>query len=217
MDYKDTLNLPKTTFPMRGNLPQKEPVQVEKWEREGIHEKMVDANRGRPKFILHDGPPYANERIHIGHALNKVLKDIIVKYKSMRGYCTPYIPGWDCHGLPIELQVEKSLGREKKNRLSKVEVRKLCRAHAEKFIGVQREEFKRLGVLGRWAEPYRTIDFEYEATEVRELGKFMASGSMYRSKKPVYWCASCATALAEAEVEYDNQRTPSVYVKFPIK
>jgi len=217
MDYKDTLNLPKTTFPMRGNLPQKEPAWVEKWEREGIHEKMVEANRGAPKFILHDGPPYANERIHIGHALNKVLKDIIIKYKSMRGYCTPYIPGWDCHGLPIELQVEKSLGREKKNRLSKVEVRKLCRAHAEKFIGVQREEFKRLGVLGRWAEPYRTIDFEYEATEVRELGKFMASGSMYRSKKPVYWCASCATALAEAEVEYDNQRTPSVYVKFPIK
>ncbi len=217
MDYKDTLNLPKTTFPMRGNLPQKEPAWVEKWEREDIHEKMVAARRGAPKFILHDGPPYANERIHIGHALNKVLKDIIVKYKSMRGYCTPYIPGWDCHGLPIELQVEKSLGREKKNRLSKVEVRKLCRAHAEKFIGVQREEFKRLGVLGRWAEPYRTIDYEYEATEVRELGKFMASGSMYRSKKPVYWCASCATALAEAEVEYDNQRTPSVYVKFPIK
>ena len=217
MDYKDTLNLPRTAFPMRGNLPQKEPAWVEKWEREGIHGKMVEANRGRPKFILHDGPPYANERIHIGHALNKVLKDIIVKYKSMRGYCTPYVPGWDCHGLPIELQVEKNLGREKKNRLSKVEVRQLCRAHAEKFIGVQREEFKRLGVLGRWAEPYRTIDFEYEATEVRELGKFMASGAMYRSKKPVYWCASCATALAEAEVEYDNQRTPSVYVKFPIK
>ena len=217
MDYKDTLNLPKTSFPMRGNLPQKEPAWVEKWERDGIHEQMVAANRDRPKFILHDGPPYANERIHIGHALNKVLKDIIIKYKSMRGYCTPYIPGWDCHGLPIELQVEKSLGRDKKSRLSKVEVRKLCRAHAEKFIGVQREEFKRLGVLGRWAEPYRTIDFEYEATEVRELGKFMASGSMYRSKKPVYWCASCATALAEAEVEYDNQTTPSVYVKFPIK
>ena len=217
MDYKDTLNLPKTTFPMRGNLPQREPVQVEKWERENLHEKMVEANLGRPKYILHDGPPYANERIHIGHALNKILKDIIIKYKSMRGYCAPYIPGWDCHGLPIELQVEKSLGREKKNRLSKVEVRRLCRAHAEKFIGVQREEFKRLGVLGRWAEPYRTIDFEYEAAEIRELGKFMASGSMYRSKKPVYWCASCATALAEAEVEYDNQETPSVYVKFPIK
>ncbi len=217
MNYKDTLNLPKTTFPMRGNLPRKEPVLVEKWERESLHERMVEANRDRPKFILHDGPPYANEHIHIGHALNKILKDIIIKYKSMRGYCTPYIPGWDCHGLPIELQVEKSLGREKKNRLSKVEVRKLCRAHAEKFIDVQREEFRRLGILGHWAEPYRTIDFEYEATEVRELGKFMADGSMYRSKKPVYWCASCATALAEAEVEYDNQRTPSVYVKFAIK
>ena len=217
MDYKDTLNLPRTAFPMRGNLPQKEPVQVEKWEREGIHEKMVEANRSGPRFILHDGPPYANERIHIGHALNKVLKDVIIKYKSMRGYCAPYVPGWDCHGLPIELQVEKSLGREKKNRLSKVEVRRLCRAHAEKFIGVQREEFKRLGVLGRWAEPYRTIDFAYEAAEVRELGKFMADGSVYRSKKPVYWCASCATALAEAEVEYDNQVTPSVYVKFPVK
>ena len=126
MDYKDTLNLPKTTFPMRGNLPQREPVQVEKWERENLHEKMVEANLGRPKYILHDGPPYANERIHIGHALNKILKDIIIKYKSMRGYCAPYVPGWDCHGLPIELQVEKSLGREKKNRLSKVEVRRLC-------------------------------------------------------------------------------------------
>ena len=217
MDYKETLNLPKTAFPMRGNLPQKEPARVEQWEREAIHEKMVEANRGRPRFILHDGPPYANERIHIGHALNKVLKDIIVKYKSMRGYCAPYIPGWDCHGLPIELQVEKNLGRARKNALSKVEVRRLCREHAEKFIGVQREEFKRLGVLGRWAEPYRTIDYAYEATEVRELGKFMASGAMYRSKKPVYWCASCATALAEAEVEYNDQVTPSVYVKFPVK
>ncbi len=217
MDYKDTLNLPRTTFPMRGNLPQKEPAQVERWERDGIHEKMVEANRGGPKFILHDGPPYANERIHIGHALNKVLKDIIVKYKSMRGYCAPYVPGWDCHGLPIELQVEKSLGREEKDRLGKLEVRKLCRAHAEKFIAVQREEFKRLGVLGRWREPYRTIDFEYEAAEVRELGKFMARGSLYRRKRPVYWCASCATALAEAEVEYDDHATPSIYVKFPVE
>lgn len=217
MDYKDTLNLPKTTFPMRGNLPQKEPLQLERWEGAKIYEKLLELNQGGPKFVLHDGPPYANERIHIGHALNKILKDMIVKYKSLRGFFAPYVPGWDCHGLPIELQVEKSLGRDKKQTLTKVELRQLCRAHAERFIAEQMEDFKRLGVLGEWDNPYKTIDFDYEAAEIRELGKFIASGSLYRRKKPVYWCASCVTALAEAEVEYDDHTTPSVYVKFRVK
>ena len=217
MDYKDTLNLPKTDFPMRGNLPQNEPKQVEKWDKEGAYFQMLEANQGKPRFILHDGPPYANGNIHIGHALNKILKDIIIKYKAMTGHSAPYVPGWDCHGLPIELQVEKNLGRAKKLAMSKAEIRKLCKEYAEKYISIQREEFKRLGVLGDWERPYRTLEPQYEAQEVRELGKFVASGALYRKKKPVYWCASCVTALAEAEVEYEDHTSTSVYVKFPVK
>jgi len=216
MDYKETLNLPKTQFPMRANLPQNEPKQVEKWEREQIYLQMLQANGGKQRFILHDGPPYANGNIHIGHALNKILKDIIVKYKAMSGHAAPYVPGWDCHGLPIELQVEKNVGRAKKLQMSKVEIRRLCKEYAEKYISIQREEFKRLGVLGDWERPYRTLDTSYEAQEVRELGKFVASGVLYRQKKPVYWCASCVTALAEAEVEYEDHTSPSIYVKFRV-
>jgi isoleucyl-tRNA synthetase len=217
MDYKDTLNLPKTDFPMRGNLPQNEPKQVEKWDKDETYFRVLEANQGKPRFILHDGPPYANGNIHIGHALNKILKDIIVKYQAMTGHLAPYVPGWDCHGLPIELQVEKNVGRTKKLAMSKAEIRKLCKEYAEKYISVQREEFKRLGVLGDWDKPYRTLDPQYEAQEVRELGNFVASGSLYRKKKPVYWCASCVTALAEAEVEYEDHTSTSVYVKFPVK
>ena len=217
MDYKDTLNLPKTKFPMRANLPLNEPKQVEKWQSEGTYFQVLEANKSGPKFILHDGPPYANGNIHIGHALNKVLKDIIVKYKSMTGHASPYVPGWDCHGLPIELQVEKNVGRTKKLAMSKAEIRRLCKEYAEKYIAIQREEFKRLGVLGDWEHPYRTLDPSYEAREVRELGKIVASGALYRQKKPVYWCASCVTALAEAEVEYEDHTSPSIYVKFPVK
>jgi isoleucyl-tRNA synthetase len=217
MDYKDTLNLPKTNFPMRANLPQNEPRQVEKWQSEGTYFQVLEANRDQPKFTLHDGPPYANGNIHIGHALNKILKDIIVKYKSMTGHASPYVPGWDCHGLPIELQVEKNIGRAKKLTMSKAEIRRLCKEYAEKYIGIQREEFKRLGVLGDWQQPYLTLNPAYEAQEVRELGKFVASGALYRQKKPVYWCASCVTALAEAEVEYEDHTSPSIYVKFPVK
>jgi len=217
MDYKDSLNLPKTGFPMRGNLPQNEPKQVEKWDKEGTYFQVIEANQGKPRFILHDGPPYANGNIHIGHALNKILKDIIVKYQAMTGHLAPYVPGWDCHGLPIELQVEKNLGRAKKLAMSKAEIRQLCKEYAEKYISIQREEFKRLGVLGDWEKPYRTLDPQYEAQEVRELGKFVASGALYRKKKPVYWCASCVTALAEAEVEYEDHTSTSVYVKFAIK
>ena len=150
MEYKDTLNLPKTDFPMRANLPQNEPKQVEKWQREGTYFQILEANQEQPKFILHDGPPYANGNIHIGHALNKILKDIIVKYKAMTGHAAPYVPGWDCHGLPIELQVEKNIGRAKKLALSKAEIRRLCKEYAEKYISIQRDEFKRLGVLGDW-------------------------------------------------------------------
>jgi isoleucyl-tRNA synthetase len=217
MDYKDTLNLPKTNFPMRANLPQNEPKQVEKWQRERTYFQVLETNKAKPKFILHDGPPYANGNIHIGHALNKILKDIIVKYRSMTGRAAPYVPGWDCHGLPIELQVEKNVGRAKKLTMSKAEIRGLCKEYAEKYIAIQREEFKRLGVLGDWERPYRTLEPSYEAQEVRELGKFVASGVLYRQKKPVYWCVSCVTALAEAEVEYEDHISPSIYVKFPVK
>ena len=217
MDYKETLNLPKTRFPMRANLPQNEPAQVERWEREKIYFKVLEARQGKERYLLHDGPPYANGNIHIGHALNKILKDIIVKSKSMMGFHAPYVPGWDCHGLPIELQVEKNIGRAKKNALAKAEVRRLCKEYAEKYISIQRDEFRRLGVLGDWQNPYRTLDPAYEAAEIRELGKFIAAGLLYRQKKPVYWCASCVTALAEAEVEYEEHTSPSIYVKFAVK
>ena len=217
MDYKATLNLPKTAFPMRANLPQNEPKQVERWDRDRTYFQILEANAQRPKFILHDGPPYANGSIHIGHALNKILKDIIVKYQSMTGHAAPYVPGWDCHGLPIELQVEKNLGRAKKLAMSKAEIRRLCKEYAEKYISIQREEFKRLGVFGDWEHPYRTLDPAYEAQEIRELGKIVESGALYRQKKPVYWCASCVTALAEAEVEYEDHTSASIYVKFRVK
>ncbi|HEU4344155.1 MAG TPA: isoleucine--tRNA ligase [Candidatus Binatia bacterium] len=217
MDYKETLNLPKTQFPMRANLPQNEPKQVEKWDSKQTYFGMLEANAGQTKFILHDGPPYANGNIHLGHALNKILKDMIVKYKAMTRHRAPYVPGWDCHGLPIELQVEKNIGRAKKLAVSKAEIRRLCKEYAETFIAVQREEFKRLGVLGDWERPYRTMDPHYEGQEIRELGKIAGSGILYRQKKPVYWCASCVTALAEAEVEYEDHTSPSIYVKFPVK
>jgi isoleucyl-tRNA synthetase len=216
MDYKDTLNLPKTAFPMRANLPQNEPKQVEQWQRDRTYFQMLEANRAKLKFVQHDGPPYANGNIHIGHALNKILKDVIVKYKAMTGNVAPYVPGWDCHGLPIELQVEKNVGRAKKLRMTKPEIRRLCKEYAEKYVSIQREEFKRLGVLGDWDHPYLTLDPAYEAQEIRELGKIAASGALYRQKKPVYWCASCVTALAEAEVEYEDHTSPSIYVKFPV-
>src|SRR3989337_2744970 len=163
MDYKDTLNLPKTDFPMKANLTKMEEVMLERWKSGDIYKRLRERGKGRRKYILNDGPPYANGNIHIGHALNKILKDIIVKSKSMMRFFAPYVPGWACHGLPIELQVEKTIGRAKKNSLSKPEVRRLCREYAEKYISIQREEFRRLGVLGDWEKPYRTIDYSYEA------------------------------------------------------
>ncbi len=213
MDYKDTLNLPKSSFPMRANLPKREPEMLSKWESERIYDQIREKSQGREKYILHDGPPYANGNIHLGTALNKILKDMIVKSRFMTGYNSEYVPGWDCHGLPIEHEVDKLLG-EKKIEMTSVQVRQKCRAYAEKFIDVQREEFKRLGVFGDWEDPYLTMNYRYQATIVRELGKFFQSGAVYRGKKPVYWCASCVTALAEAEVEYKDSSTPSIYVRF---
>ncbi len=214
MDYKDTLNLPKTPFPMRGNLPVKEKDMLARWQEIGLYKKLVEAGNEKPTFILHDGPPYANGNIHLGTALNKILKDIIVKSKFMMGYRADYVPGWDCHGLPIEHQVEKNL-KQKKLDLSKLQTRGECRAYARSFIDIQREEFKRLGGIGDWDHPYITMDFDYQATIIEEAAKFFLRGEVYRKKKPVYWCVSCMTALAEAEIEYDDKKSSSVYVKFP--
>ncbi len=215
MDYKTTLNLPKTDFPMKANLKDLEPRSIGRWRETGIYRLIQERNSGKPAYILHDGPPYANGHIHIGHALNKILKDVIVKYKSLKGFSSPYVPGWDCHGLPIEHQVLKNLG-PKKEGMSQQEVRKLCREYAEKFIAIQREEFRRLGVFGDWENPYLTMNYGYEAAIVRELGKFVGAGGVYKGKKPVYWCGFDETALAEAEVEYADHESPSVYVRFPL-
>ncbi|MCU0562777.1 MAG: class I tRNA ligase family protein, partial [Desulfobacterales bacterium] len=215
MDYKQTLNLPSTAFPMKANLAKREPEQLARWEQDGLYAAVRAASAGRERFILHDGPPYANGNIHIGTALNKILKDIIVRSRQMAGFDAVYVPGWDCHGLPIEHNVDKELG-EKKKRLTTSQVRKLCRAYAEKFIDIQRSEFKRLGVMGDWANPYLTMNFPYEAVIARECMKFGLSGDLIRSKKPIHWCFTCQTALAEAEIEYQDERSASVYVKFPL-
>jgi len=213
MDYRQTLHLPKTDFPMKANLAKREPEILREWEAKRIYHQISERSKGRTKYILHDGPPYANGHIHIGTALNKILKDFIVKSKFMVGFDSHYVPGWDCHGLPVEHEVEKSLG-PKKAELSVVEIRRHCREYAAKFIDIQREEFKRLGVFGEWENPYLTMSYDYQATIVREFGKFLLKGSVYKGKKPVHWCATCKTALAEAEVKYEDHRSPSVYVKF---
>ena len=215
MDYKKTLNLPKTDFPMKANLVQREPEISKRWEQEDIYSVIRNSSQGKPTYILHDGPPYANGHIHMGTAFNKVLKDIVIKSKQMDGYDVPYVPGWDCHGLPIEWQVDQELGA-KKLEMTQSEVRKRCRQFAERFIKIQRDEFKRLGVFGEWDNPYLTMNYLYEATIVREFGKFALNGSLIKSKKPVYWCNSCSTALAEAEVEYEDDISPSIYVRFPM-
>jgi isoleucyl-tRNA synthetase len=215
MDYKATLNLPRTDFPMKADLPRREPQRLKRWDELDLYGKIRTQGAGRPKFILHDGPPYANGHIHLGHALNKILKDIIIKSRQMMGRDCPYVPGWDCHGLPIEHQVDKEL-KGQGLRLSQVEVRQQCRAYARKFIDIQRAEFQRLGVLGDWDRPYLTMNHAYVAEILEEYGQFFFNGAIYRSKKPVHWCATCRTALAEAEVEYEEHRTPSIYVKFSL-
>ncbi len=215
MDYKGTLNLPRTAFPMKADLTRREPGMLEFWESRKVYRTLRSLRAGRPTYILHDGPPYANGHIHMGHTLNKILKDIVVKSRSIEGYDAPYIPGWDCHGLPIELQVDKTLGSKKKE-LGTSQFRKECRKYAEGFVDIQRGEFKRLGVLGDWGEPYLTMAYPYQATIVRELGKCFSAGRVYRGHKPVHWCISCRTALAEAEVEYEEKKSPSILVRFPI-
>ena len=216
MDYKDTLLLPKTTFPMRGNLPNNEPKRYKKWFSENVYERMKENRRGNEKFTLHDGPPYANGHIHIGHALNKILKDIIVKFYYFQGFDVRYTPGWDCHGLPIEQQVEKKIGREKKESLPKSKVRELCRAHAAKFIEIQKEEFQNLGVVGDWENPYKTMDFEFEANIYKALAEIAKKGLLVERSKPVFWCMHDKTALAEAEVEYEDKEDYSIYVAFEL-
>ena len=214
-DWKDTLNLPRTAFPMKANLQTAEPQALDRWREMGLYERIREARQGRPKFVLHDGPPYANGQIHIGTAMNKVLKDLVVKSRSMMGFDAPYVLGYDCHGLPIELKVDRELGPMKRE-MSVADFRRACRAYATRFIGVMSAEFQRLGVFGDWDRLYLTMDFRYQAAIVRALGAFVELGLVYKGKKPVHWCIHCRTALAEAEVEYENHASPSIYVEFPL-
>ena len=231
MDYKDTLNLPRTDFPMKADLVTREPERLKKWEAGGLYKKIQEARTGAEKFVLHDGPPFANGDVHIGTALNKILKDIIVKYKTLRGFSAPYIPGWDCHGLPIEFKVTQEMRKavaatpsSPTNPASGIgdggvtatTIRKACDAYAGKYIDVQRTQFKRLGVLGDWENPYLTLNKEYEADELRLFADIVEQGFVYRGKKPIYWSIPCRTALAEAEVEYKDHVSQSVFVKFPV-
>ncbi|HXC35095.1 MAG TPA: isoleucine--tRNA ligase [Candidatus Acidoferrales bacterium] len=218
MEYKDTLNLPRTDFPMKADLAAREPERLKKWEAEGLYQKIQKRRNGAQKFVLHDGPPFANGDVHIGTALNKILKDIIIKYKALRGFSAPYVPGWDCHGLPIEFKVSQEMRTEAVDALSvdPVVIRKACDAYARKFIDIQRAQFKRLGVLGDWDNPYLTLNKEYEADELRLFADIVEREFVYRGKKPVYWSIPCRTALAEAEVEYKDHLSQSVYVKFPV-
>jgi len=215
LDLKNTINLPKTSFSMKANLPQNEPKWLEKWAREDLYGQIREARAKAPIFTLHDGPPYANGRIHLGTALNKILKDFIVKSKTLAGFNTPYLPGWDCHGLPIEINVDKELGPRKAG-MTQVEIRRACRRYAEKYVDLQREDFKRLGVLGEWEKPYLTMDYEYEALTAEAFLKFLEQGYVYRGLKPVYWCIRDKTALAEAEVEYEDHKSNSIYVRYRV-
>jgi isoleucyl-tRNA synthetase len=211
-DYKDTLNLPDTPFPMRGDLAKREPGWIAAWQEKKLYDRIRAQGKGRPKFVLHDGPPYANGDIHIGHAVNKILKDIIVKAKTLSGFDAPYVPGWDCHGLPIELQVEKTHGKD----IPAARFRELCRDYAASQVERQKTDFIRLGVLGDWDHPYLTMDFRFEADIIRELGKIQQNGHLYLGAKPVHWCVDCGSALAEAEVEYEDKRSPAIDVAFPV-
>ncbi|OQW92353.1 MAG: isoleucine--tRNA ligase, partial [Beggiatoa sp. IS2] len=214
-DYKETLNLPKTDFPMRGNLPKREPERLRYWEEIGLYQKLRQQGEGRPTFILHDGPPYANGDIHIGHAVNKILKDIIVKSRTLSGFNAPYIPGWDCHGLPIELEVEKSLGKADV-KISATRFRQACREYATQQIEKQRTDFKRLGIIGDWEHPYLTMDYATEAHIIRALGRIIEAGHLDKGFKPVHWCIDCGSALAEAEVEYEDKHSLAIDVRFSV-
>ena len=219
MEYKDTLNLPRTDFPMKADLAAREPERLKKWENDGLYAQIQKQRAGAEKFVLHDGPPFANGDVHIGTALNKILKDIILKYKTLRGFSAPYIPGWDCHGLPIEFKVSQEMRKEASTDVFSVDpvvIRRACDAYARKFIDIQRVQFKRLAVMGDWDNPYLTLNKQYEADELRLFADIVEKGFVYRGKKPVYWSIPCRTALAEAEVEYKDHVSQSVYVKFPV-
>jgi len=215
MDYRKTLNLPRTDFPMKANLPAREPEIQRVWKEKGMYERVLEATAGKPAFILHDGPPYANGDLHLGTALNKVLKDIIIRYKTMRGHYCPYVPGWDCHGQPIEFNVEKLLGEEK-SKLDNMQVRRRCHEYALDFVERQSQQFQRLGVRGDFDDPYLTLKPSYEAVNIRVLSKLLERGLIFRNRKPIHWCPRCVTALAEAELEYKDKVSPSIYVKFPL-
>src|SRR5580658_1380725 len=215
-DYKNTLNLPQTGFAMKASLVEREPQRLQQWENRQLYRQIQELRAGQPRFVLHDGPPFANGDVHIGTALNKILKDIIVRYHSLRGEDAPYVPGWDCHGLPIEFKVTQEMRKAGQSEAGAVEIRQACDAYARKYIDIQRTQFKRLGVLGDWENPYLTLDKRYEADELRLFADIVAKGFVYRAKKPVYWCIVCRTALAEAEVEYADHVSQSVFVKFPV-
>lgn len=213
--YKETLNLPKTAFPMKANLAKREPDLLKRWQEMDLYGKLREAARDRPRFILHDGPPYANGAIHIGHAVNKILKDIIVKSKSLSGFDAPYVPGWDCHGLPIELNVEKKVGKPGR-KIDAAGFRQACRDYAREQVNTQRQDFERLGVLGDWPHPYLTMNYRFEADIIRALGKIIEKGHLHKGVKPVHWCVDCGSALAEAEVEYQEKTSPAIDVRFPV-
>jgi isoleucyl-tRNA synthetase len=214
-DWKDTLNLPRTDFPMKANLPTSEPEMLARWNQMDLYGKLRAARRGAPKFVLHDGPPYANANIHMGTALNKILKDLVVKSRSMAGQDAPYVVGYDCHGLPIELRVDRELGPKKRD-MTIAEFCRACRAYATRFVSSMTAQFQRLGVLGTWDDPYLTMDFRYQAAIARTFGRFVEKALVYKGKRPVHWCIHCRTALAEAEVEYEAHTSPSIYVEFPL-
>jgi isoleucyl-tRNA synthetase len=214
-DYKDTLNLPKTAFPMKGNLPNREPETLRRWEEIGLYDRLRKAAQGRPRFVLHDGPPYANGDIHIGHAVNKVLKDVIVKSKTLSGFDAPYVPGWDCHGLPIELNVEKKVGKAG-HKVDAATFRMACRDYAGRQVDGQRRDFIRLGVTGDWQNPYLTMQHDFEANIIRALGRIVENGHLTKGSKPVHWCTDCGSALAEAEVEYEDKDSPAIDVRFGV-
>src|SRR4026209_751160 len=214
-EWQDTVNLPRTEFPMNANLPTSEPETLARWKAMDLYGKIRECRKGAPKFVLHDGPPYANGNIHMGTALNKILKELVVKSRSMAGFDAPYAVGYDCHGLPIELRVDRELGTKKRD-MSGGDFYRACRAYAERYVGAMSEQFERLGILGTWDRPYLTMNFKYQAAITRALGKFVEQGLVYKGKKPVHWCIHCRTALAAAEVEYEDHPSPAVYVEFPL-
>lgn len=216
-DYNQTMNLPATDFPMRANLPQREPAMLAAWEEAHLYEQLMEKNEGKPLYVLHDGPPYANGNIHLGTAMNKIIKDIIVRYHNIAGYKSPYVPGWDTHGLPIELKARAKAGVENAAKMSPIELRAICREFALGYVDDQRSQFKRLGILGEWDNPYLTLAPEFEAKQIEIFGEMAMKGYIYKGLKPVYWCPECQTALAEAEIEYAEDPCYSVYVKFQVK